>query len=42
MSHFPWQRSIAGIDYQDVYKIQREVTSKHPNRVTKPKYWREK
>lgn len=41
-SHFPWQRSISGINYQDVYDIQSEVTSKHPNRATKPKYWRDK
>jgi radical SAM superfamily enzyme YgiQ (UPF0313 family) len=41
-SHFPWQRALKDIDYADVYKVQGEVTSKYPNRATRPKHWKDK
>ena len=41
-SHFPWQRALKDLDYADVYKIQSDVTGKHPNRATRPKHWKDK
>lgn len=41
-SHFPWQIALRGIDYDEVYRIQRRVTSSCPDRATRPKFWTDK